>query len=80
MSPSAMVKPYKDYPSQKGKTMKHILQISGPSGSEKEVLDPAEDPMVAYEEAVENAHYGDTITLYIEEDGALGVLENTTLT
>ena len=42
--------------------MKHILQISGPSGSEKEVLDPTEDPMVAYEEAVENAHYGDTIT------------------
>lgn len=60
--------------------MNYILQISGPSGSEKEALDPTEDPMAAYTEAIENAHYGDNITLYIEEDGALGVLESTTLT
>lgn len=60
--------------------MKHVLEVKGPDGVEKEVLDPSEDPMVAYEETVEGAQYGETVTLYIEEDGALGVLENTTLT
>lgn len=64
------------HPKQKGvNAMKYVLEVSGPSGNEKEFLEPGEDPMVAYDEALNDSQHGDTVTLYIEEDGALGILE-----